>query len=242
VLSLGSIPEVTIPRASLLGTRPKFSFKGTNQALKLDESSQSLAWSEKGLTITDRGKTTLRNIVKLGTKAYRLDLFFDDKGKFTPALGYRKTAFVAASAKIGIKGAAKDSASFSMLLGDPAFVFPSLADNKTVRFRMFNLLGATVIDKDFTSIVTFTVSTDKATGAKTYKLKSGKDAVAPAGKFSYDSKSGKLTVAVKGATLAGLTLPEEHVSVELSIAEKQYFTGVTIFAPKAGNYSTKMPK
>jgi len=241
VLSLGSIPEVSIPRASLVGSRPKFTFKATNQALKLDESSQSLMWSQKGLTINDRGKTTLKNIVKLGTKAYRLDLFFDDKGKFTPALGYRKTAFVVASAKVGLKGVGKDSASFSMLLGDPSFVFPSLADNKTARFRLLNSAGTVLVDKDFTSIVTSTVATDSATGAKVYKLKSGKDATSPVGKFSYDSKSGKLTVALKSATIAGLSTAEEHVSIELVVAEKQYFTAVTLFAPKAGSYSTKLP-
>jgi hypothetical protein len=248
VISLGSIPELNIPRASLVGASPKFGFKGSNPAaaVKLDESAQILSLAEKGLTISDRYKTTLRNTVKLGTKTYRLDLYFDDKGKFTPALGYRKTAFVVASAKLTAKAAGKDAVAFSMLLGDPAFTPPSDPNDKTVRFRATNSSGTLIIDKDFTAITTVTSTTDKATGAKVYKLKSGKDATAPIGKFAYDSKSGKLTVALKGLDLAS-KLPvgdsaEEQLSVAVQISNKQYFTGITIFAPKAGAYSTKMPK
>jgi hypothetical protein len=243
VMSLGSIPEVNIPRASLTGSRPKFAYKAGAISAKLDESAQTIALTDKSLTINDRYKTTLENRVRLGQKAYILDLYFDDKGKFTPALGYRKTAFVASSIKASVKAATKDSASFSMLLGSPSFVYPATGDVKTVLFRLYNSSGTLVVEKDFTSIVTFTTATDKATGAKVYKLKSGKDAAAPVGKFSYDSKSGKMTVAFKGLSLGGLlTAAEEQVSIEMQIADKTYYTGVTIFAPKAGSYSTKLPK
>ena len=164
---------------------------------------------------------------------------------FTPALGYRKTAFAAASAKVSVKAATKDSLSFSMLLGNPAFVYPAgQAPNevKTVQFKLYNSAGTLVANEDFTNIVTFTVATDKATGAKVYKLKRGKDATAPIGKFTYDSKSGKMMVSLKGMTLTGLlSATEEQVSVEMDIADKQYYTGVTLFAPKAGSYSTRMP-
>jgi hypothetical protein len=247
-ISLGSIPELSIPRASLTGARPTFSFKGTNPAaaLKLDESNQTISLSEKSLTITDTYKSTLRNTVKLGTRIYRLDLFFDDKGKFTPALGLRKTAFVAASAKLTAKAAGKDAATFAMYLGDPAFTPPSAPNDKTVRFRVSNSGGTVIMDKDFTAIVSVTSTTDKATGAKVYKLKSGKDTAAPTGKLAYDSKSGKFGVALKGLTL-GTGLPtgdnaEEQLSIEVTISKKQYFTGLTVFAPKAGAYSTKLPK
>ena len=247
-ISLGSIPEVSIPRTSLTGARPTFSFKGTNPAVaaKLDESNQAITLSEKSLTITENYKNTLRNTVKLGTRIYSLDLFFDDKGKFTPALGYRKTAFVAASAKLTAKAAGKDAAAFSMYLGDPAFTPPTAPNDKTVRFRVSNSSGTVIMDKDFTAIITVTSATDKATGAKTYKLKSGKDTTAPIGKLAYDSKSGKFSVALKGVSLAG-GLPsgdnaEEQISIEVTISNKQYFTGVSVFAPKAGAYSTKLPK
>lgn len=132
-----------------------------------------------------------------------------------------------------------------MLLGDPAFTPPSDPNDKTVHLRVTNSSGTLFIDKDFTAIVTVTSATDKATGTTVYKLKSWKDTTAPLGKFAYDSKSGKLTVALKGLDLAS-KLPtgdnaEEHLSVEIQISNKQYFTGITLFAPKAGGYSTKMP-
>jgi len=131
-----------------------------------------------------------------------------------------------------------------MLLGDPSFVYAAKASqSKTVRFKLYNSAGTAIADKDFPAIVTFSTSTDKATGTTLCKLKSGKDTTAPVGKFTYDSKSGKMMVSLKGMTLSGLlSAAEEQVSVEMDIADKQHYTGVTIFAPKAGSYSTKMPK
>ena len=253
VMSLGSIPEVNVARASLIGARPKFAYKSPRGvvpaiAVKLDESAQTLALTDKGLTIADRYKSTLRNTVRLGTKGYRLSLYFNDKGKFTPALGYRSTAFVVASAKASVKAATKDSLSFAMFMGDPQFVYPvgqQPNEVKTVKVKVTNSSGAVIVDKDFTAIMSYSVTTDAATGKKVYKLKSGKDGTAPPGKFTYDSKSGKMVAALKGMTLAGTALlanSEEHVSVEVTIADKQYFTAVTLFAPKAGSYSTKMPR
>src|SRR6185436_18557067 len=101
------------------------------------------------------------------------------------------------------KAAGKDSAAFSMYLADPAFVFPSVTADKTVKFEVINSANTTFITKDFTSIVTFTTTVDKKSGLTTYKLKSGKDTASPIGKFAYDSKSGKLAVAFKGLTLTG---------------------------------------
>jgi hypothetical protein len=242
VMALGTNPEVSIARDALVGDRPKYSYKTLTVAMKLDEGSQVLSLMNKGLTVEDRYSSTLRNTVRLGTRAYRLDMYFDDTGKFRPALGYRNTAFVVASAKATVKAATKDSLSFSMLLGNPTFAFP-VNQNKTVRFRVFNSAGAVIVDKDFTPIIAYTTAVDTATGETVYKLKSGLDGTATPGKFSYDSKSGKMTASLKALTLAGtglLTGVEEHVSVEISVAEKQYYTSVTLFAPKTGAYSTKL--
>lgn len=247
--TLGGIPalNLTPPPALLTGKRPKYSWKsakGVNpaRAVKLDMSGQTIAVTGKNETISDTVPSVITNRVTLGRKGYKLDLFFDAKGKFTPALGYRKTAFVVATAKVSVKAATKDSAAFGMYLGDPSFKFPADSGNKNVIFRVINSSNTDVLNKDFTAIVQSATSTDKATGATVYKMKSGKDSTAPAGKFTYDSKSGKLSVALKGLSLQGkLSGTEEHVTVELTIAEKQYYTGVTIFAPKAGSYSTKLP-
>jgi len=245
---LGGIPELNLtpPPTLLAGTKPKYAWKsakGVNpaRAVKLDMSGQTIAVMGKNEVIPDSVPSVVTNRVTLGRKGYKLDLFFGAKGKFTPALGYRKTAFVVASAKVSVKAAKKDSAMWGMYLGDPGFRFPSDSGSKTVRFRVINSSNQEVMNKDFSAIVTATSSVDKTTGVTVYKMKSGKDSATPAGKFSYDSKSGKLAVALKGLSLAGLlTGGEAHVSVEMTIADKQYYTGVTLFAPKAGSYSTKM--
>jgi len=247
---IGSIPRfaITPPTAVLLGTYPKLSFKPTDKAaqpsvtIKFDESAQTLALTMKLIAVNDTFPGTIKNAVTRGNKGFKLDLFMDEKGKFTPALGYRKTAFVVDKAKLKAGAAGKDSLGFGFLLGDPAFEFPnSQTQSKSARFRILNSSGETVIDRDFTDLVTATSSVDSKSGVTTYKLKSGKDAQMPAVKFSYDSKSGKGSVAFSKATLNKLTAAEEHMSVELTLAGKQYFTSLTLFAPKAGSYTTKIP-
>jgi hypothetical protein len=255
--SLGSIPAITIvpPKDKLTGKGSKLGFvsaKGTNPAVNvsLDESAETIKITGKNETVTDTVPGVLPNIVILGNKSFKLDEFYDEKGTFTATSGYRKTAFVVASAKLTAKTANKDSAAYTMLLADPGFVFPGLSTNgntdTTCRLQVFN--GSTVvIDKTFTTLVTSTAGVDKKSGQKTYKLKSGKDTVTTntLSKFSYDSGSGKLSLALKNLTLTG-PLPSTstdgvHTSVQLTIASKTYFTGITIFAPKAGSYSTKKP-
>ena len=77
-----------------------------------------------------------------------------------------------------------------------------------------------------------------------FKLKSGKDTATTnaLARFAYDNKSGKLLLGLKGLSLQALTGAENHVSVELTIGTKIYYTAVTIFAPKAGSYSTKLAR
>jgi hypothetical protein len=259
-ISLGSIPEIAInitpptPKNSLTGSGTKFSFKsakGVNPAvsLALDESAQTIKLSGKNETVTDTLPGILGNTVVLGGKSFKLDEFFDASGKFTATSGYRKTAFVVAAAKLSAKTANKDMAQYNMLLGDPSFVFPAVTSNgnvNTLQIQVFNG-STTVIDKTFTTLVTSTTSTSK-TGQKVFKLKSSKDSAATntLAKFSYDSGSGKLQLSLKNLTLLP-ALPSAstdgvHTSVQLTIGNKTYFTGLTIFAPKAGAYTTKIPK
>lgn len=255
--SLGSIPAITIvpPKDKFTVKGSKLSFvsaKGATPAVNVavDESAETIKITGKNETVADTVPGVLPNIVILGGKSFKLDEFYDAKGTFTPTSGYRKTAFVVASAKLTAKAANKDSAQYAMLLADPGFVFPGLTTNgntdSSCRVQVFNA-GAIVIDKTFTSLVTSTTGTDRKSGLKTYKLKSGKDTVTTntLSKFSYDSGSGKLALALKNLTLTG-ALPATstdgvHTSVQLTIAGKVYFTGITIFAPKAGSYSTKKP-
>ncbi|HYG74319.1 MAG TPA: Ig domain-containing protein, partial [Planctomycetota bacterium] len=251
IIKLGGIPELNLASQKgggdkLEGGKPLYTFKsakGTNpaRAVKLDLSNMTLSFTGKNETIPDSVPSTMANKISLGSKGYKLDLFVDSKGKFTSTSGYRKTAFVVASGKVTSKAAGKDSLALSMLLADPSFGLTSNgnlpASGFTVKFSMTSTSTKQKIAEDFTGIVTSTLKSG------VYKLKSGKDATAPIGKFQYDSKSGKLAVSLKSATLTGvLAATEDHVTVEVTIGEKQYFTGVTLFAPKAGSYSTKMPK
>jgi hypothetical protein len=241
--TLGSTLSIEVPPAGFTGTEPKLSFKSAKGvlpavAVKLDESSQTISLSSKGNTITDSLPSVVRNTVTIGNKGYKLDEFFDEKGTFTATSGYRKTAFVVAAAKITAKAAGKDGASFAMLLADPSFTYTSTTS--PVRIRVFD--GTTLlIDKTLTTLVSGTESTDSKTGVKVFKLKGGKDAEAinTLSKFSYDSKSGKLSLSLKNLTLTALTTAEAHLSVELTIDTKIYYTAVTVFAPKGGSYTTK---
>lgn len=254
-VTLGSIAPIDLlpPKDKLTGKGGKLSFKSPKGTptftVSLDESGETVKISAKNETSTDTLPGILPNTMVLGSKSFKLDEFFDTKGTFTPTSGLRKTAFVVSQAKLTSKAAGKDSATYALLLGDPGFVFPSVTSNgndKTFRFQVLNGT-TTVIDKTFTSLVTETTGTDKKTGAKTYKFKGGKDPskTNALSKFSYDSGSGKMSIALKGLSLSTL-LPSTstdgvHTTVELTIGTKIYFTGLTIFAPKAGSYSTKLP-
>jgi len=243
---LGSSLLLEVSAGKFTGSEPKLQFKTDKgvipaSAVKIDESSQVISLAVKGTTISDVLPGTFRHAVTLGNKGFKLDEFFNEKGAFISTSGYRKTAFVVASAKINAKAAGKDTAALSLLLADPAFAYAS--GTSAMRIRILN--GTTVIiDKTFTTLVTGTESTDAKTGQKVFKLKSGKDAEATntLSKFSYDSKSGKMTLGLKALSLAALTGTEAHVSVELTIGDKIYYTAVTLFAPKAGAYSTKLSR
>ena len=240
VASLGQIPEINVtpPASMLTGKKPRFTFKSAKGvtpvvSVTVDMSKQTILLNATKQTIPDTVPAELRNNVTLGRDAYELNLFFDNKGKFTANSGYRTVAFVVAAAKVRAKAAGTDSATFSLLLKDPAFQYPGTGGETTVRFRVLNAAGDAVVDKDFTAIVT----------ALSGKFKTSKDTTAPVGKFSYDSLKGKASVTIKNATLTGLlSAVEDHVAVELTIGDKTYSTSVTLFAPTAGSYSTKLPK
>lgn len=240
--SLGTIPKIQItgggnssPKFS--GLKPKFTFKSPKGAtpylsVTVDVSNQSITIKATSETFSDKAPGTFRNLVQVGASGFFLDQAFDAAGKFTANSGYRSTAFVVsnASAKVGKPG--KDSAAFTMWLGDPAFAFPGTSGANTVRVRVTNSLNQLVVDKDLT----------KGVSSNAGKLISGKDSASPGGTFSYDSKKGSMSFKLSKATLAGLlTTSEEHVRVDVTIGDQLYTTSVTLFAAKAGTYSTKLP-
>ena len=244
VASLGTIPLIEVLTSNgngaqkFSGSKPKFVFKSAkgvkpSVSVVLDESAQTITINATSETFPDKVPGVFQNMVQLGANSFFLDESFDAKGKFTANSGYRSTAFVVSAASVKVGKPGKDSATFSMLLGDPAFAFPGASGAKTVHVRVTSVLSQIVIDKDLTQSIT----------SKSGKLTSGKDTTIPAGKFNYDSNIGKMTFALSKATLSGLlTTSEEHVRVDVTIGDQTYTTRVTLFAPKAGTYSTKLPK
>ena len=226
----------------------KFMFKSVKGSaptdiVLIDPHVETIAITSTSDTFTDTFPNTLRNTVMLGDRGYKLDEFFDIKGVFTPTSGYRKTAFVVAKAAVTAgKGPNLDSATFNMLLADPAFAY--IPGSSDLEFRVIiSDTSLVAIDKVFTSLVTSKTTTDKKTGVTLFKLTSSKDATTPntLTKFSYDSKTGKVTLSLKNLTLAAFTGTELQVGVELTVGTKIYTTSVTLFAPNAGTYSTTQP-
>jgi len=234
--SVGTLPKILVSPNQFTGSQPKLTFKSAKSAVPavqavLDESAQTITLSGKSETFTDTVPGVLRNLVQMGDSYLELDATFDAAGKFTANSGFASAAFVVSAGMLKISAAGKDSVKFALLLGDPAFQFPGASS--TVRFRITNSAGITVVDKDFTSLATFAAG----------KFKSGKDTASPIGKFSYDSSKGKMSVSLSKATLSGLlSNTEEHVGVDIFLGDQVYSTRVTLFAPKTGSYSTKMGK
>ena len=240
VASLGSIPIIQIKgngagAQNFTGKKPKFLFKsdkGATPAISvlLDESAQTITVNGTLETFTDQVPGVFHNSVQLGTNGFSLDQAFDSEGTFAANSGYRSIAFVVSAATIGLKKAGKDSAVFSMLLGDPAFAFPSATGIKTVRVRVSNVLSQVVFDKDLTSSVTTKAGILKSAG----------------GIFSYDSIKGKMAFKLSKASLSGpLVTSEEHVRVDVTLGEQTYTTHVTLFSAGCSKtivYNTKLPK
>src|SRR4029077_6770946 len=134
-------------------------------SVTLNESSQTITLSASANTFADKAPGLFHNTIRLGASNYFLDQAIGAKGKFSANSGYRSTAFVVSGSNIKVGKPGKDSATISMLLGDPNFVFPAASGARTVRILVTNVLNQVVIDKDLSAIVTSNAG----------KLKSGKD-------------------------------------------------------------------
>ena len=247
IVDLGA-HDLTVNAGAFTTAAGKFMFKSVagstpTDIVLIDPHVETIAITATHDTFTDTFPNTFRNTVQLGTRGYKLDEFFHGNGVFTPTSGYRKTAFVVANAAVTAgKGPNLDSATFNMLLADPAFAY--IPGSSDLEFRIsFADTGIVAIDKNFTTLVTGKTAVDKTTGATLFKLKNIKDLAATntLTKFLYDSKTGKLTLSLKNLTLVGFTGTEVQVLVELTVGTKFYTTEVTLFAPNAGSYTTTKP-
>jgi hypothetical protein len=213
------------------------------EAVKLGPAKQTIAWSTKLDTIGETVPGVLTQTVTIGPRGYRLLLSFDENGAFHPALDFERTAFVVRQGKIVKKGPGADSAKISMLLADPNFAYE--AQTSPLRIRILEETNV-LFDRDFTLLGdTANVTTDARTGSLVFAFKTLKDpaTVDRIAKFSYQSGSGKMTLALSGMDLSGLPTTETHLGFELTIGTRTYYTAVTFFEGNAGSgrYSTTMP-
>lgn len=241
-LALGT-HELAVEAGSLEGTSKSLQWKSPKEdlprvAVKLSASKQNLKWAMKNDSITETVPGVHRAVLRIGDTSYRMNLSFDEKGKFKAPIGFLRPSFVVIKGKISSGDPGADSVQVGALLADGAFLYEA---GDTLRIRV--LEGETVlVDRDFTALGSVKVSTDKS-GALLFKLKSAKDE-APADivkKFGYASKNGKLALALDGLDLGALSPGEAHLSFELSVDERVYTTHVTFFETKPGSYTTAAP-
>ncbi|HXI50446.1 MAG TPA: hypothetical protein VNH84_03055, partial [Candidatus Saccharimonadales bacterium] len=99
-----------------------------------------------------------------------------------------------------------------------------------------------LVDRDFTALGVGLQSTNSS-GKLVFTVKSLSDTSTTnrVGKLSYKSTKGKLALSLSGLTLGALTNGEAQVTIELTIRDRVYATGVTFFGANPGTYSTTMP-
>jgi hypothetical protein len=248
LLQIGARVLELVPGSLTGKTEKAFAWKSENgvvpvEAVKVAPAKQTIVWATKADTIGEAVPGVLTQTVTIGPRGYRLLLTFDENGAFHPALDFERTAFVVRSGKITRKGPGEDAAKISLLLADPNFAYES----QTSPLRIRILEGTNVLlDRDFTALGDVAkVTTDSRTGSLVFAFKTLKDVatVDRIAKFSYQSGTGKMTLALGGMDLSGLPSAETHLGLELTIGTRTYYTAVTFFEANAGSgrYSTTMP-
>jgi len=240
-LSLGS-RTINVPAGSLLGTTTALSFAAPSgsvpsQSVKLSLSKQTLTWKTGADTIAATVPGLHKVVLKMGSQSYRTTVRFDENGGAN-ALGSLRPSFVLQKGKLTTGVAGLDTASFGMLLSDASFVYQT---GDTLRVRL--LQGTNVLaDRDFTALGLGTSTTDSS-GKLVFNVKiiSDLETTNRISKFSYSSAKGKLALSLSGLTLGPLTNGEAHVTVELTVDDRIYATGVTFFGVNPGAYSTSIP-
>jgi hypothetical protein len=235
---------IDVPSGSMTGTAKQCAYHtalGVKPAVSVGVSSTSqvIRWASTSDTLTETLPTESRLAVSLGSRGWLLDQLVGADGRFRAPGGFRHKAFVVAGGTIRVAGAAKDTATLSMRLADPAFAYQ--AGVSTLRVRLLD--GANVLlDRDFTALGAATTSTDPLTHVVSTTVKTLKDAAVAnrVTKFVYSTKTGRMTLALSALTLSSVTAPQEHLGVEITIGTRVAYTAVTFFAPLSGRYSTRM--
>jgi len=240
-LALGS-RTLVVPAGSLEGTTSSLRFKSSTgevpaEAVKLSLSKQALRWKSGNDSIATTVPGLHKVVLRIGSQSYRTPVGFDEKGKANARSAVRPS-FVLTKGKLRVGNDGEDSAKLAMLLSDASFLYET---GNTLRIRL--LEGTTVLlDRDFTALGEGVSGTDKSgTLVFTVKTLSDTEDVDVIKKFSYRSAKGKLSLALAGITLSALSDGEAHLTVELTIGDRTYTTGVTFFGENPGTYSTSMP-
>jgi hypothetical protein len=206
------------------------------RSVRLSLSKQSLQWKFSRETIAATVPAQQSVGLGMGQHSFRTTVEFDEKGRAN-AFSSIRPCFVLAKGTLRLRKneADLDTATLSLLLSDPSFVY---ATGDVLRIRL--LQGATpLVDRDF-SALGVGVQTTASDGGLIFSIKTNKDTETTnqIKKFTYNSAKGRMALALSGLTLDALTDGESHVTVELTVGERIYTTAVTFFGANPGNYST----
>jgi hypothetical protein len=208
-----------------------------SEAVKLALSKQTIQWKTGKDSIAATVPGLYEVVLRMGSHSYRTAVHFDVNGGAN-AISAVRPCFVLEKGKLNVGNAGADSATLSLLLSDASFVYKT---NDTLRIRL--LEGATVlVERDFTALGQGQQSIDKF-GKLVFSVKSLLDASTQnqIRRFSYSSAKGKMLVALSRLSLGGITNSEAHLTVEVTIGERIYTTGVSFFGGNPGTYSTSIP-
>jgi hypothetical protein len=229
------------PAGSLQGTATSLSFKTAQgqiptEAVKLSLSKESLQWKSGNDTLAATVPGSAMVVVQIGSRSYRTDVRFDSHGK-ADAFSVVRPAFVLAKGNLSVGKAGADWAKLVLLLSDASFLYQT---GDPLRIRL--LEGANIlVDRDFTTLGLGQSRLDKS-GTLIFIVNTVSDnAVADViKKFSYQSAKGKLLLSLSGLTLSALSDGEAQLTVELTVGNRIYTTGVTFFGQNPGTYTTSM--
>jgi len=243
--SLGS-RVIRLDPGDLVEVRPGVHvFKDTEQdgailSVKVYPAKQQIRVRTKLDTIPDRLNRTLENVVVLGNRGFCLEEQFTD-GKLLVTPGYETVAFVVDKLKLALEEDDTGTVALSAKL-----IVPDLLCEPGTALRLRVLEGAEVLlDKDLTDLIGVEQVTDPRTRDLAFVLRKNDADTAETDrltKFRYDSRKGKLKVTLRDADMSGISSGEAHLAVELTVDDRVYYTALTVFSPRDGRYSAKMPK
>jgi len=233
-LQIGS-HAIDVPPGSFRGTVKNYKYASARGAapgvkVQLSVAKQTLGWTVMRDSISETVPATLRHTTILGGRGYLLDELFNARGVFSPALAYRKTAFVVARGALKSGAPGKGAANLALFLADPNFHYDSGVS--VLRVRILN--GATeILSKDFTTLGPGT----------TREVKAARDPATTntVSRFVFLIPKGAMSLKLSRLDLTAVPSSEAHLGVELTIGDRIYYTAVTFFERRAGSFTTLGP-